>query len=125
MSHETSATFERPGVKTSVVLGAVFGFMAFAALAIGGLAFWYSHAGVNLFVPPRAFPSPKLETRHAEDIGGLLQAQTERARQYAWVDKNKGLIRIPISRAMEILASRGPNAYDPPDPPPAAASTMP
>jgi len=125
MARDSSTTYEAPEVRTSVVLGAVFGFLAFSALSIGGIALWYSHAGVNLFVPPRAFPAPRLETRNGQDLARLLPSRTDRATGYAWADRKAGLIRIPVARAMEILAGRGAKAYDPPDPPPSSAGVAP
>lgn len=42
-------------------------------------------------------PVQKLELREIED--GLLNS-------YSWVDKERGIARIPISRAMEIVAAK-------------------
>ena len=32
--------------------------------------------------------------------------------EYAWVDRNSGVVRIPIDRAMNIVASRAPKAAE-------------
>ena len=32
---------------------------------------------------------------------------------YGWVDRSKGIARIPIDEAMRIIAARGDHAYDP------------
>ena len=36
---------------------------------------------------------------------------------YDWVDRSKGLARIPIDDAMRIIAARGDHAYDRSEPP--------
>ena len=59
-------------------------------------------------------PSPRgsdyEETRAKKRMENLkkLREETEKdLTTYAWVDKNKGVARIPISRAMKLLAERG------------------
>lgn len=56
---------------------------------------------------PEGPPQPRLET-----IPGELRRQHEAAQQqilqsYAWLDRERGTVRIPIERAMDVLAERG------------------
>jgi len=70
------------------------------------------------------------ETRAKKRMENLKTAQGDAEKAlntYAWVDKNKGVVRIPISRAMELtvadLAQKKPVAAGPiATPPPAQAS---
>ena len=70
------------------------------------------------------------ETRAKKRMENLKTAQEDAEKAlntYAWVDKNKGVVRIPISRAMELtatdLAHKKPVAAGPiATPPPAQAS---
>src|SRR5438034_5112263 len=70
------------------------------------------------------------ETRAKKRMENLKTAQEDAEKAlntYAWVDKNKGVVRIPISRAMELtatdLAQKTPAAAGPiATPPPAQAS---
>jgi hypothetical protein len=70
------------------------------------------------------------ETRARKRMENLKTAREEAEKAlttYAWVDKNKGVVRIPISRAMELattdLAHKKPVAAGPiATPPPAQAS---
>src|SRR5947207_3359781 len=70
------------------------------------------------------------ETRAKKRMENLKTAQEDAEKSlntYAWVDKNKGVVRIPISRAMELtvadLAQKKPVAAGPiATPPPAQAS---
>lgn len=55
---------------------------------------------------PRVPPEPRLQTLPIADLEELRAAEAKRLQGYAWVDRDKGLVRIPIERAMEILVSR-------------------
>jgi hypothetical protein len=54
--------------------------------------------------------------RSGQDLDALVKAQEDQFQSYAWVDRGRGLVRIPVSRALELLAARGAKAYDPPEP---------
>jgi hypothetical protein len=58
-----------------------------------------------------------METRNRQDLGALLKTQRAELQDYAWVDRDRGLVRIPVARAMQIVAARGAAAYDPPESP--------
>jgi len=55
----------------------------------------------------QTFPKPVLE--HSEQTQYLeeLKKENEVLGSYDWVDKNNGVARIPIDRAMDLLAQRG------------------
>lgn len=53
------------------------------------------------------FPSPRLQIRPAGDLAALHHEETRLLTTYGWVDGKKGVVRIPIERAMQILAERG------------------
>lgn len=52
-------------------------------------------------------PEPRLQVAPAEDLQSYLQAQRETLNGYGWVNKETGVVRIPIDRAMELLLERG------------------
>jgi hypothetical protein len=52
-------------------------------------------------------PPPRLQTYPFQDIKELRQTEAPLLDQYEWVDKNAGTVRIPIARAIELLAERG------------------
>ena len=60
-----------------------------------------------------AVPAPELQTSPLSDLEKLQSAQLARIERYGWVDQSKGLLRIPIGRAMEIVASKGAAALEP------------
>lgn len=55
-----------------------------------------------------SFPTPRLQTDNgAQDLVDLHRREDLLLDHYSWVDQSKGEVRIPIDRAMEIIAQRG------------------
>ena len=52
-------------------------------------------------------PPPRLQTYPFDDVKGLQREEAKLLERYAWLDKNAGTVRIPVSRAIELLAERG------------------
>jgi hypothetical protein len=52
-------------------------------------------------------PEPRLQVNAPEDLKKLREEEDSVLNSYGWVDKQKGIVRIPIDRAIEILARRG------------------
>jgi hypothetical protein len=52
-------------------------------------------------------PPPRLQTYPFQDIKELRQHDKPVVGTYEWVDRNAGTVRIPIERAMDLLAERG------------------
>ena len=50
-------------------------------------------------------PAPNLQTQPFKDIYMLRQAEATRLGSYGWVDKEGGIVRMPIDRAMEADAA--------------------
>jgi hypothetical protein len=54
------------------------------------------------------FPTPRLQTDDGnQDIADLHTREDLLLDHYSWVDRTQGKVRIPIERAMELLAQRG------------------
>ena len=59
---------------------------------------------------PRAeeqVPRPRLQISPRTDLAEMRAAEERELTTYGWVDKEKQTVRIPIDRAMELLAQRG------------------
>jgi hypothetical protein len=59
---------------------------------------------------PRAeeqVPPPRLQISPRAHLAEMRAAQERELTTYGWVDKEKQTVRIPIDRAMELLAQRG------------------
>lgn len=52
-------------------------------------------------------PAPSLQHQPFQDIFMLRQSESTRLGGYGWVDKEGGVARIPIDRAMELTLQRG------------------
>jgi len=55
----------------------------------------------------RVPPEPRLQTNPREDLGNLRAREDQALTSYGWVDKNAGVVRIPIERAMQLVVERG------------------
>jgi len=52
-------------------------------------------------------PEPHLEANPGQDLKAMRAAENAVLHSYDWVDKEQGVVRIPIDRAIAILAARG------------------
>jgi hypothetical protein len=56
---------------------------------------------------PRQPPEPRLQTNPREDLQQLREEEEQILDSYGWVDKNAGVVRIPIEEAMKLTVQRG------------------
>jgi hypothetical protein len=52
-------------------------------------------------------PEPRLQTNPREDLREMRAREDETLTTYGWVDKNAGVVRIPIDAAMKLTLERG------------------
>jgi hypothetical protein len=52
-------------------------------------------------------PAPRLQHSPIEDLQALRARDDASLHRYAWVDRDAGVVRIPIERAIALLAARG------------------
>jgi hypothetical protein len=77
---------------------------------------------VSPFSPPRELPPyPRLQVSPQSELREYKAKEEQVLSSYAWEDKSKGIVRIPIDRAIELIAERG----MPATPAPAAQSGLP
>ena len=56
----------------------------------------------------KTFPTPRVQTDDGnQDVADLHAREDLLLDNYTWIDQSKGTVRIPIERAMEILAQKG------------------
>jgi hypothetical protein len=61
-------------------------------------------------VPPeeyKKFPQPRLERNERIEINEFRLQEEQTLNSYGWVDQKAGVVRIPIDRAMQLIAQRG------------------
>jgi hypothetical protein len=52
-------------------------------------------------------PEPRLQTNPREDLKDLRDTEDVLLNSFGWVDKNNGVVHIPISDAMKLTLQRG------------------
>ena len=114
VAHETS------DVNIRAVLSFAGGLVVFAAVVylVVWLLFGYftrreDRASRNRTYPlaaeqgDRLPPEPRLQTNPKEDLRDLRGAEDQLLKSYRWVDRNGGVVRIPIDEAMRLTLQRG------------------
>jgi len=56
---------------------------------------------------PREPPEPRLQGNPQLDMRKMLDEEDEVLNHYGWVDPDRGIVRIPIQQALEIVAQKG------------------
>jgi len=69
----------------------------------------------------RVPPAPNLQPNPSADLAAFRAAEDADLATWAWVDKANSVARVPVERALEIVAARG-LPPPPPMPPPAPAA---
>lgn len=57
--------------------------------------------------PALTADAPQLEITPRDDLQRFQRGEAQFEQRYGWTDRRKGTVRIPISRAMQLLAERG------------------
>jgi len=109
--HEISDISPLRVALTGLALAAV---IAATMLAAYGL-FYLFHGSENRARPapsplsyaPEPVPEPRLQAEPGEELKALRADEDAALKSYGWIDQEKGVVRIPIDRAIDILAERG------------------
>jgi hypothetical protein len=57
--------------------------------------------------PQGTFPNPKLEEDERGQLNGIRLKEEQTLSTYDYIDQKTGTVRIPIDRAMDLIAQRG------------------
>jgi len=57
--------------------------------------------------PVKLFPQPQLQVKPIPDLKEFHADEDKVLDSYGWVDQPKGVVRIPIDQAIDVLAKRG------------------
>ena len=52
-------------------------------------------------------PDPHVDPNQAHELKQLTEANQELLNSYGWIDRRQGIARIPVDRAIELLAESG------------------
>ncbi len=85
--------------------------MLASCAAVAGLV-WYLDSQQQTYVTPveasdQVPPKPRLEAHPSANGARVVAEARQSLLHYGWVDRDAGLARIPVERAMSILADSG------------------
>ena len=101
-------------IRSLVIFAAVLAGTVF--LVMWGMArvFHYFGATQSLGPPASPFaeartlpPQPRLQVEPRIDLNQLRSGEEVLLHSYGWVDRNSGVVHIPIERAMDLVMERG------------------
>ncbi len=124
MEHSTDHHSSGPGHETSEVsvpfmFGALFalliGAFLVAMLVIGIFQFFH-----NTYKPDQAAkespqvipPEPRVEERPYEQLLSIRKREEHILNSYAVIDQKQGIVRVPIDRAIDMVAQKGLASHD-------------
>ena len=100
-----------------------YGFGLFALMVVALIAMWLLFSYLAGGPPPvpappplaegrELPPAPRLQVAPKTELDELRSIEDASLNSYGWVDREGGVVRIPIDRAMELLADSGLPARD-------------
>lgn len=113
VAHETTDANERAITKFGIGLAFI---VVLSQLFLWWLFVHFSQREQKLSPPvpaivrleaPKVPPEPRLQPNPQIDLQKLRQAEDSVLNHYAWVDPDRGIVRIPVQRALDIVAQRG------------------
>jgi len=87
------------GVAVAVAVGIAIG-IGSAFLLVRG------DGGMSRVLPPHIAAVPALQAAPAQDMAAYRAEKSRQLHEYAWVDRERGIVRIPIERALELAVQR-------------------
>lgn len=130
--HEERDVYFRPIVVAAALIAVM---IVGAAVGMRFVLFYYLERDARLSpaanplaaaAGPRLPPEPRLLPKPEEQLDALRVEEDETLTTYGWVDRDEGVVRIPIEQAMELVAQRGlPKPQAAPQQPAAPVAPMP
>ena len=118
---DLAAGYERSDMNPAVILaGAAVFLLALAIVLVAITAFEAALTGVPFTInrpvdlinglraaPAPTPPAPRLEAQSGQSLEPYRAAEERKLNSYGWVDRQAGIVRMPIDRAMDLVAQRG------------------
>jgi hypothetical protein len=120
LNHEPTDIPLTGTTRAALVTMAIIGAVMVAMYGAWGLFEWRMRQ-VDQPAPPlaekdfgRRMPAtPRIQSTPVDDLARYRAGQAAKLSNYGWVDRNAGTVRIPIDRAIELLAQRTATIADP------------
>jgi hypothetical protein len=110
MSDETVFDYERSDIKGRDVAWLAGGMALFVALTplLMPFVFPQSMQHQTASAPPAmSADAPQLAVTPRQDLQRFQSGESRFTQSYGWIDRDHRVVRIPISRAMQLVAHRG------------------
>jgi hypothetical protein len=106
---------ERSDVRVRAILSFGAGLLITAIVIHFGLYWLLEHYNRRVSRAPtisekraeEPIPPPRLQVSPRTELARMRAREDQELQTYDWVDREKKIVRIPIDRAMELLAQRG------------------
>jgi len=111
LGHELSDLKPRNIALFGVALAAIIAAALIASYAV--FTFFYSSVTRSRPLPsPLSYsreptPEPRLLVKAGDDLKAMRAQESKILNSYDWVDREKGIVRLPITRAIDLLAQKG------------------
>jgi hypothetical protein len=106
--HNDGVAVERRDVPLWLVASLAAGVVVFFALSSLAIMFVYPSALHGASDAPRgASADPRLQINPPADLAAHRAAEERALTSYGWVDRQHGIVRIPIEQAMHDIAASG------------------
>jgi hypothetical protein len=118
---DLAAGYERGDMNPAVVLATAAGLLLTLAIVLVGITtFEAALTGTPFTIsrpadlinglqaaPAPTPPEPRLEAQSGQTLDPYRAAEEQKLNSYGWVDRQAGVARMPIDRAMDLIAQRG------------------
>jgi hypothetical protein len=114
---DLQASYERSDLRPGYIafFGIALSVVLVISVVIASLIVHYKtvqHARQDTPIPRlarerEATPGPRLQVEAHSELRQMRAAEDAALNNYGWVDKNAGIVRIPVDQAMEVLAKKG------------------
>ena len=108
--HETTDVQSRPMVLSALVLAVavalVCAFLIWFVRRLEGQAKRHDPQ-LSPLIGSQSPPAPRLQDSPADDLVRLRAAESRALSGYRWIDKERGVVQLPIDRAMDLLLEEG------------------
>jgi hypothetical protein len=101
-------TYERSDWHVSAIAIVMAMLLVLGIVAVIALRFGFQTAAFDVDRSLKvAMPEPALQTDARQDLARLRAREERLLNTYYWVDRNKGIVHIPIAEAMKRVAAKG------------------
>ncbi|QOZ32879.1 hypothetical protein [Bradyrhizobium sp. CCBAU 53421] len=110
MAEATGFDYERSDMATKAIAGIAAGLGTFVLVVplVMPLIFPQSMRHVSPVARPAlSSNAPPLEVTPSDELERARRGDAEITNSYGWVDRDRGIVRVPVKRATEMLLRKG------------------